>query len=233
MFHTTSHRHLMLQHVSPRTTIFYIWDHIILQSASAPPFHTTTSRSTTSATSHSHSPHHTIPHPQLSHTTPTLNTTAYFTPHHIPPHYTSTSWFYITPPHLTTHCIIFHIWHHTAHATFFITTILHHRISTPPRFTSPRSFPHLALCNILHTRTTLSTPRHIPHHTFCISITPCLKLQHSTSHHWHFTYTDITPHFTSHHNSHQITPPHLGTPFHITPTFHLTPRHAHHWDIQI
>ena len=57
-FHATSRRHLMLQHISPRTTIFYIWDHITLQSASAPPFHTTTTRSTC-CTSHSHSQHFT------------------------------------------------------------------------------------------------------------------------------------------------------------------------------
>ena len=38
----------------------------------------------------------------------------------------------------------------------------------------------------------------------------------------------IAPHFTSHHNSHQITPPHFGSPFHITLALHLAPRHTHH-----
>ena len=56
--------------------------------------------------------------------------------------------------------------------------------------------------------------------------TPHIKI---TAFHITLTFhTHVTPHFTSHHNSHRITPPHLGAPFHITPTFHLTPRHAHH-----
>ena len=93
MFHATSLRHLMSQRISPRTTIFYIWHH------SLPPTtisHHHISKHNIFFTSHSHSPHRTIPHPQLFHTTPTFNTTAHFTPH------TTSSWFYIvTPPQLT------------------------------------------------------------------------------------------------------------------------------------
>ena len=74
-FHATSHRQLMLQHISPQTTIFYIWDHITLQSASAPPFHTTTSQSTFHITQ-PQSTSHTIPPPQQLHITPTFNITA-------------------------------------------------------------------------------------------------------------------------------------------------------------
>ena len=83
---------------------------------------------------------HTIPHPQLFHTTPTFNITAYFTPPHIPHR--------ITPPHLTTHCIISHSTLHMPH-------------SSPPHYAS-----HFALCNIPHTRTPHSTPRHITHFAF-------------------------------------------------------------------
>ena len=111
--------------------------------------------------------------------------------------------------------------------------ILYHHSSTPPDISHHVvTFHILHYGNISHTRTPHSTLHRIPHDAFCISIkTPCLKLQHSTSHHISFTYTDITPHFTSHYNSHQITVPHLGTPFHITPTFHLTPPCTHHIQI--
>ena len=59
---------LMLQHISPRTTIVYFTP----QSASAPPFHTTTSQSTFS-TSHNLGPHltpfhitsYSTPHPDV------------------------------------------------------------------------------------------------------------------------------------------------------------------------
>ena len=57
----------------------------------------------------------------------------------------------------------------------------------------------------------------------------------------------IAPHFTSHHNSHQIIPPHLSTPFHITPipprttpctshsnmTHHAIPQHTSHTVFQL
>ena len=76
-----------------------------------------------------------------------------------------------------------------------------HLTTTAQYFTSRCNFPHLALSNIPHTRTPHSTSRRIPHHTFCLSIIPCLKLQHSTSHHISHT----TPRFLSHHNPHQIT----------------------------
>ena len=215
----------MSQDISPRTTIFYIWHHLTLQSAShhhfTPPHlkaqhiprHCTVhvSHHSTSATI----PHHThIQHHRTFHTTTIFHIALH---HHI---LILHHWHHRIWHHNTLH-IIFHIWRHTtvtqhlAYATFFITLIPHH-ISHHWH----RKFPHLALCNIPHTRTLYSTPRHIPYHTFCISvtfhITPCLKLQHSTP----------RTHFTSHHNSHQITP-HLGTPFHIMPTLHLAPRHAH------
>ena len=46
MFHATSRRHLMSQHISPRTTIFYIRKYYTAVCL-PPPFHTTTSQSTT------------------------------------------------------------------------------------------------------------------------------------------------------------------------------------------
>ena len=181
---------------------------------------------------------HTIPHTQLFHTTPTFNIIAHFTPHHIPYH--------VTPPHLdfTSHHHIwhhntlhhFHICHHTtitqhiAYATFFITTIPHNYISHPVI-----SF-HILHYVILH-----MPGHHSPHHAI-VHITQFAFQSHSsTLHHvWncnipHRTifHIHITPHFTSHHNSHQITsrltiPHHAHIPPHITPTFHLTSRHAHH-----
>ena len=156
--HSTSHHHcttfhitllhtnapcltsqLMLQQISPRTTIFYIWDHITLQSAWATPFHII-SWSTCSTS-------HTIPHPQLFHTTPT----AYFTPH--VPHR-------ITPPCLdfTSHHHI-HIWHHTTITPHCLCHILHHHNSTPPHFTSHRNFPHF-----LHYATFHIPGQYIPLH---------------------------------------------------------------------
>ena len=184
-FHATSPRHLMLQHISPRTTIF---------------LHTaTTSQSTTCFTSlHSNSPHLTpfhihnyfTPHPHS-------------TPHHIPHR--------ITPPHLdftSRH----HIWQHTdvtcgkmmqsvgivviknvacaivvwCHMWKMMHITLHMPHSLSPQFhtrhfTSHRNFPHLALRqHSTYQDTWHSTLHHIPHDTFCISIkTPCLKLQHS------------------------------------------------------
>jgi len=179
MFHVL--RRLMSQHISPRTTIFNIWHHITPQSAShrhfTPPHHTGTVHISHHSTSTS-IPHH------------TLNIAAHFTPHHIPHHITPPHHDFTSQWHLTTHCIIFHIRHHTTTtqhtlhmATFFITIPHHHGGN------SHRNFPHLALCNIPHTRTPHSMPHHIPHHTFCISVTfhivQYLKFQHFTytSHH--------------------------------------------------
>ena len=134
MFHATSRRHLMLQHISPRTTTFYIWDHITLQSASVPPFHTTTSQSTSHTVHilhHSISttiPHHThIQHHSIFHTTP-YSTSHYTTPDSTS-HYTTTSW-----PFTSRH---YHMWHHISsfstsditlqsHSTLHNTTIPHH-----------------------------------------------------------------------------------------------------------
>ena len=147
----------MLQHISSRTTMFYIWNHVTLQFASTPPFHTITSQSATCSTSHS-------PHLTPFHTTPTFNITAYFTPQHISHCITS------PPLDFTSH---HHIWHHTtitqhtAYATFFI-TIPHHHISH-----------HIVIFHILHYATFHIPGHHIPHHTIYstthISITPCLK----------------------------------------------------------
>ena len=144
MFHATSRRHLVLQHISPRTTIFYIWDHITLQSASVPPFHTTTSRLKhmpfhitqtvhilhgspfhihNYSTPHPHSTsqhisHHTIFHIALHHTRFHI-----VLHHHIWHHNTLHNF-----PHMTSHYIIFHIWHHTTIAQH----IAYHHNSTPP-----------------------------------------------------------------------------------------------------
>ena len=148
MFHATSQTFNTSQ-----TTIFYIWHHITPQSAS-------------------HHQHVTPPHLKVQHIphhSPHLTPFRihnYSTPH---PHSTSQ---YISP-HLTsvtTHCIFFHIWRLATITAHCICHILH-RSSTRPHFTSHRNFSHLALCNIPYTRTPHSTPRHIPHHTFCISVT--------------------------------------------------------------
>ena len=193
MFHTTSHRHLMSQHISPRTTIFYVWHHITPQSAShhhfTPPL---TSQSTTYSTSHSHSPHltpfhvhnYSTPHPHS-----TSQHISYHTVFHIALHHHILILHNTTTSDTTTHCIIFHIWHHTtitphiAYATFFIITIPHH---------------HSSHSNFPHTRTPHSTPRYIPHHTFCISVIPHHTMSEIATFH-------IAPHFryTSHHISHR------------------------------
>ena len=125
MFHATSLRHLILQHISPRTTIFYIWDHITLQSAaSAPPFHTTTSRSTRS-TSHRRSTSYTIPYPQLFHTTPTFNITPYSTSHYTTPD--STYWVALHHHILILHQRDHHIWrHNTLHHFLHLTSHYNH-----------------------------------------------------------------------------------------------------------
>ena len=211
MFHATSHRRLVLQHISPRTTIFYIWHHITLQSASASPRLT------------AHVPHrtvHTIPHPQL------------FTPHppatsqHILHHHITLPHLDFTYHHIWTHCIIFHIWRHTT--VHCISHILHHH-----NFSSHRHCPHFALCNITHTRTPHSTPPystqlhfnrtmseiatfHIaPHFT---SVTPTFHTTPCPSPHSIYIYCHITlshsthskPHYTSYtafQPSYRIAPP--------------------------
>ena len=201
----------MLQHISPRTTIFYIWDHITLQSASVPPFHTTTSRlkhmpfhiTQTVHILHG-SPFHIHNYSTPHHTTPTFNITAYFTRHHIPHRITPHQIPYrITPPHLT-----------SQHITSFSTYMTSHYNRTAhcisPQFHTTTDFPHLALWQPFHI-----PEHHIPHaivHTFCISISRTMSEIATFNIAPHFTYTDVT--------SHQIAPPHLGTPFHITPCTH-------------
>ena len=222
MFHATSRRHLMLQHLSPRTTIFYSWDHITRQCRLG----TTISHHHISTEAHA-VPHHTdsphltraaIPYPQLFHTTPTFNITAYFTPHHIPhritphhiPHRITPHQipYRITPPHLTSqHITSFFTWRHTT----ITQHIAYHHNSTPPlTFHIVTDLPHLALWQPFH------IPEHrIPHaivHTFCISVSRTMSEIATFNIAPHFTYTDIT--------SHQIAPPHVGTPFHITPCTH-------------
>ena len=151
-------------------------------------------------------PHHThIRQHRIFHTTP--YSTSHTTSDILILHHTTTS-------DITTRCIVLHIWRHiTAHciyATFFITTILHHHISHS-----------IVTFHILHYATF-----HIPgHHTEMQNVwcgiwrgVECRTMSEMATFH-------IAPHFTSHRNSHQITPPHLHTiPHHV----HITPRHAHH-----
>ena len=143
MFHATSRRHLMSHHISPRTTIFYIWHHITPQSASH--HHLTPShlkaqhiRHRIAATVH-------ISHPQRLHTTPTFNIAVHSTFHTTSDLNRNTLHLF---PHLTT--IAQHIAYHCH--------ILHHH-----SFTSHRNFPHLALCNIPGFHTTPSTSHLLPH----------------------------------------------------------------------
>ena len=117
MFHATSRRHLMSHHISPRTTIFYIWHHITPQSASH--HHLTPShlkaqhiRHRIAATVH-------ISHPQRLHTTPTLNIAVHSTFHTTSDLNRNTLHLF---PHLTT------IAQHIAYATFFIITVSHHTV---------------------------------------------------------------------------------------------------------
>ena len=157
----------MSQHILPRTTIFYIWHRITSRSVCLPPpFHTTSwsTYSTSHSTPHlTHSQHHSTCHTIPFHSTIRI--------------YTTTSWFYITPPRLTSQ--------HIASYTSDIAQQSQH-ITIPHHIPTSRTFPQLALCNIPH-----HTILHITV-TFCISIafhiTPRLKLQQSTSHH-------ITPKF--------------------------------------
>ena len=195
-------RQLMLQYISPRTTIFYIWDHITLQCV---PWH---HHFTPPHLKAEHVPHHTASVHILYHSTSTI-------PHHT--HIQDHSIFHTTTLfHIALH---HHIWQHiesfpcltshskhTAHCiglTFFITT-------------SHRNFPHFAV------------KQHSTYQDTIFHTTP-----YSTSHTLHFSRTmseiatfHIAPHFTSHHNLHQITPPHPGAPIHIKPTFHHTSPHS-------
>ena len=160
--------------------------------------------------------HHThIQHHSILHTT-TYSTSHYTTTSRLNLHHTTTSDNTLHHfPHLTSHNN--HSTLHMPHSSsphFHTTTPISHHIVT--------FHTDFALCNIPHTRTPHSTPRHIPHHTFCISITPCLKLQHSTSVAPHFTYTDITSHHNSHQSNHPTTsqrtiPHHAHIPPHTTP----------------
>ena len=194
--------HLMSQHISPQTTIFYIWHHITLQSSSNHHF-TPPHFKAQHSTSHSHSPHLTpfIPQPQLFHTTPTFNVAVHI-PHHI------------TPPRIG-FTSRYHIWHHNTlhhfpHLTSTSTLHMPHS-SSPQCYTTTVHVitPHLALCNIPHTRT--------PH-----SPTP-----YSTSHILNFSYIlhhpiseiatfHIASHFASHRNSNRS-----------TTSWHTIPHHSH------
>ena len=201
----------MSQHISPRTTIFCIWHHITSHHhiSKHKIFHITQPQS--KSVSH-HSTSTTSPHVTHIQHRSTFHTTLYSTTH-----YTTTSWFYITPPHIS-HCIVFHIWHqshngHTAYCIIFYDILRHN--STSPHFTSHRNFPHPALRNI---------PHHAVFHTTLI-------LRHfNRTMSGNISSTSVAPHFTS--TIIRIIPPHLCTPFHITPTFHLASRHAHHIQIQ-
>ena len=125
---------------------------------------------------------HTIPHPQLFHTIPTFNISTFHTTPYSRSHYTTTSDSNTLHhfPHLTSHN------KHTAHCTFFITTIPHHHISHQITTTSAHhstSRPHtlhittfkyklhLALSHSTH-----SKPHHTSHTAFQPSfrITPCV-----------------------------------------------------------
>ena len=216
MFHATSHRHLMSQHVSPRTTIFYIW-HRITNTAVClpPPFHTTTSRSTTYSTSHSHSPHlapfhihnYTTPHPHSASQHISHHTIFHITLHHHIWHQNTLHHF----SHLTSHnnraahctCRILH--HHISHhdVTFHI---LHY-----PTFHIPgHHIPHRAVfhithfafqlyhvwnCNIPH-RTTFHIPRHVSYRTI-IHIRSLAISRHTIPHHAHIPPRHHAMHITT------------------------------------
>ena len=103
MFHATSRRHLML-HVGPPYRV-HLTSHYT--AVPVPRHHHFTSHLEARHVPHHtvtvhilhHSatiPHHThIQHHSIFHTTPYSTS-----------HYTTTSWFYLTPPHLTTHCSV-------------------------------------------------------------------------------------------------------------------------------
>ena len=194
----------MSQHVSPRTTIFYIW-HRITNTAVClpPPFHTTTSRSTTYSTSHSHSPHlapfhihnYTTPHPHSASQHISHHTIFHITLHHHIWHQNTLHHF----SHLTSHnnraahctCRILH--HHISHhdVTFHI---LHY-----PTFHIPgHHIPHRAIFHITHFafqlyhvwnwniphRTTFHIPRHVSYRTI-IHIRSLTISRHTIPHHAH------------------------------------------------
>ena len=217
LFHTTPTFNISTFHTTPYSTSHYTAVSI------PPPFHTTTSQSTTYSTSHSHSPHltpfhihnYSTPHPQsqLFHTTPTITTIPHHThnQHHSTfhptpystSHYTSTSWFHITPPLLTSQ-------HIASFSTLDISqqshSTLHMPHSSPPQFHTT-----------FHITSWLSTSCIMQHSTFCISITfhitPCLKLQltfHITPHlrslhHILAHHSTTGPHSTAHHAMHIAT----------------------------
>ena len=187
----------MLQHISPRTAI---WHHITPQSASHRHFQVHVPHHTATVHISHHPIYTTIPHQthihhhSIFHTTLSIFHIAFH--HHI--------WHHNTLHH-------FHIWQRIAYATFFTTTILHHH-------TSHRYFPlmqhstYIALCNIPHD-TTFHTTSYC---TFCISITPCLKRQHSHRTTFHIRWRHTTFHIKSLH----------GTT--CRHTFHMPTFHAMH-----
>ena len=210
MFHATSRRRrLLLQQISPRTTLFYIWHNITPQSAShhhitphleaqhvphLAPFHTRNySTPHPHSTSQHRSSHHTIFHIALHHQILIL--------HH-------------TTSDITTHRLHFHFSDVTTIIAHCICHILHHHIS------------HHVTFHILQYVTFRIARHHCPHHAI-FHITHFAAQSHSTSYGLcEIATVYIAPHFTSHHNLHQITP-HLGAPFHITPTFHMCQAHYH------
>ncbi len=215
MFHATSLRHLMSQHISPRTTIFYIWHHITPQSASH--HHFTPPHLKAQHIRHHTATVHIAPFQIHNYSTPHPHSTPQHISHHtifhIAYHLILILHRHTNTADITTHCIIFHIWRHTTTA-HCICHILHHHNSTPPHFTSP-NFPHFALCNIPHNwrgttvHTTPYSTSHILHFT-SHQVWKC-NIPHRTTFHIH-----ITPHFISHHNSPQITWLHHVSAHHFT-----------------
>ena len=196
MFHATSLRHLMSQHISPRTTIFYIWHHITPQSASH--HHFTPPHLKAQHIRHHTATVHIAPFQIHNYSTPHPHSTPQHISHHtifhIAYHLILILHRHTNTADITTHCIIFHIWRHTTTA-HCICHILHHHNSTPPH-------SHHLTFHILHYVTfhitdeaPQSTPRHIRHRTFCIS--HHTRSENATFH--------IAPHFTytSHHISYR------------------------------
>ena len=187
MFHATSYRHLMLQHLGPPYSTSEITWHCSLPRH----HHFTPPHLEAQRVAQPQSTSRTIPHPQLCYTIPTLHSIFHTTPDSTS-HYTTTSWFYITTSDITTLCIIFHIWHYTtitqhiAYATFFSTTIpnyIPHCIST--------IIPHHTMPNMASNHSTsLGIPQ--PRFTSCITVHHYIPHAHhySTSHH-HNTSSDI------------------------------------------
>ena len=194
----------MSQHISPRTTIFYIWHHITRESASH--HHFTPPHLKAQHIRHHTATVHIAPFQIHNYSTPHPHSTPQHISHHtifhIAYHLILILHRHTNTADITTHCIIFHIWRHTTTA-HCICHILHHHNSTPPHFTSP-NFPPFALCNIPHNwrgttvHTTPYSTSHILHFT-SHQVWKC-NIPHRTTFHIH-----ITPHFISHHNSPQIT----------------------------